>query len=469
MYSPSRPWLMTSLGGRSFSVASSRRITSSRWGPSGSACRQTLPMVVLSPRRRILSFPASPPQAATGKVKRATRHQVRKRLLRRIRPVLLGSGLPLVRARTMECSGFRKLYGESPRARLRFARPRRESRVSSTSGPGHPSGRRELMSSTVRSVRLTAAAISLPSQSPPFYPELAPDISEQGARPHGPPGRRGTFTASRLEDEWEAVPSLTAREAGDQPGSPPGSLRRELLQPPAVDLGHVDVAVGVDADGMRHRELAGTGARLAPVLKRLAAPVEDGHAAGAAVGHEEEAVGGEEEAVGRTPLPPLGEELALGVEQLDAVVLAVAHVDPAVRVEDDGVRQVELAFALTLRPPLLEVAAVFRKPHDPRVAVTVGDEELARGGDRDVGRLVEPVGACARHPLPAQGHQERPLVVELPHQVMADVGGPDVLLAVDPQAVGLLHQPLAPGGEGVACAVEGHDRRRAPMEDEDAV
>ena len=71
MNSPSRPWLMTSAGGRSFSAASSSRITSSRWGPSGSTCRQTLPMVVLSPRRRILTFLASPPgrdrQAAGGR------------------------------------------------------------------------------------------------------------------------------------------------------------------------------------------------------------------------------------------------------------------------------------------------------------------------------------------------------------------------------------------------------------------
>ena len=60
-------------------------------------------------------------------------------------------------------------------------------------------------------------------------------------------------------------------------------------------------------------------------------------------------------------------------------------------------------------------------------------------------------------------------MVELPHQVMADVGGPDVLLAVDPQAVGLLDQPLAPGAEVFPVAVEDHDGRLAPMEDEDAV
>jgi hypothetical protein len=153
----------------------------------------------------------------------------------------------------------------------------------------------------------------------------------------------------------------------------------ELRQAPAVDLGHVDVPMGVDADGTRHRELAGAGAQLAPVLKHLPVTVEDRHAAGAAVGDEETPVGGEEEAVRRTPLLPLGEELAVGVEHLDAVVLAVAHVNLAVLVDDDGVRQVELAFALALRAPLLDVAAVFREHHDPRVAVVVGDGELARG------------------------------------------------------------------------------------------
>src|SRR3954447_8932922 len=53
--------------------------------------------------------------------------------------------------------------------------------------------------------------------------------------------------------KWEAAPRLMVREAVDQPGSPPGSLRVVFLQSPAVGLGHVDVAVGVDADGMRHR------------------------------------------------------------------------------------------------------------------------------------------------------------------------------------------------------------------------
>ena len=65
MNSPSRPWLMTSAGGRSFSAASSSRITSSRWGPSGSTCRQTLPMVVLSPRRRMRAS-LSPAAATLG-------------------------------------------------------------------------------------------------------------------------------------------------------------------------------------------------------------------------------------------------------------------------------------------------------------------------------------------------------------------------------------------------------------------
>ena len=78
MSSPSRPWLMTSADGRSGSAASSRRITSSRWGPSGSAWRQTLPMVVLSPSRRTLSFPSSPREAAPVSRRGATRHQARK-------------------------------------------------------------------------------------------------------------------------------------------------------------------------------------------------------------------------------------------------------------------------------------------------------------------------------------------------------------------------------------------------------
>ena len=44
-----------------------------------------------------------------------------------------------------------------------------------------------------------------------------------------------------------------------------------------------------------------------------------------------------------------------------------------------------------------------------------------------------------------------------------------LLLAVDPQAVGGLDQPVAPGAEEFAVAVEDQDRRLAPVEDEDAV
>ena len=47
------------------------------------------------------------------------------------------------------------------------------------------------MSSTVGSVRLTAVAISLPSQSLPFYPELTPDVSEQGANTSRTSGKAG--------------------------------------------------------------------------------------------------------------------------------------------------------------------------------------------------------------------------------------------------------------------------------------
>ena len=69
MNSPSRPWLMTSVGGRSFSAASSSRITSSRCGPSGIGLPADAADGGAVAQEEDLDLPVSPPQAATGTVR----------------------------------------------------------------------------------------------------------------------------------------------------------------------------------------------------------------------------------------------------------------------------------------------------------------------------------------------------------------------------------------------------------------
>src|SRR6266498_980518 len=56
MDSPLRPWLRTSTGGNTLFEARSLRTMSSRWSALGATWRGTVPMTVLSPKRRIRSF-----------------------------------------------------------------------------------------------------------------------------------------------------------------------------------------------------------------------------------------------------------------------------------------------------------------------------------------------------------------------------------------------------------------------------
>ena len=124
---------------------------------------------------------------------------------------------------------------------------------------------------------------------------------------------------------------------------------------------------------------------------------------------------------------------------------------------------------VALRAPLLEEFPRAVELQHPRVAVSVGDVELAGRRHRHVGRPVELVGLVARPPLLAQRQQQLALGVELHHQMVADVGDPDVALGVDPQPVCGLDVVVAPRAEELAVAVEDEDRLLAAVGDVDPV
>src|SRR5437868_170585 len=98
------------------------------------------------------------------------------------------------------------------------------------------------------------------------------------------------------------------------------SLGSELLHALVAEVGHVDRAAAVHAEGVRAVELARPLALGAPAADRPAVGAEDEHPVGQPVRHEQPSAA-EEEAVRRPALAPLTEELAVTVEQLHALVL----------------------------------------------------------------------------------------------------------------------------------------------------
>ena len=77
------------------------------------------------------------------------------------------------------------------------------------------------------------------------------------------------------------------------------------------------------------------------------------------------------------------------VEDLDARVAAIADVDVSLRIHRHRVRQVELPGLVAARARLLDEPAVLVELHDARVAVAVGDEDVAGRVPADVGRPAE--------------------------------------------------------------------------------
>src|SRR6266852_9581979 len=172
----------------------------------------------------------------------------------------------------------------------------------------------------------------------------------------------------------------------------------------------VDVATRVDSQPMRRHELARLepGRALAQPRQHLALVtvdadprsyvvyvVVDAHTA-ADLADVEAALrtGLHEQARGTVHVVPLRLELAVAVEHLDAMVLAVGDVDPPVRVAADVVRDVELARVGAGLTPRAEQRAVRRVLVHARVAIAVGDVEIALWRQR---RVRAPVKRLAAH------------------------------------------------------------------------
>ena len=107
------------------------------------------------------------------------------------------------------------------------------------------------------------------------------------------------------------------------------------------------------------------------------------------------AIGVEVDGVGLEKASALFEEVAVGVEELDAVVGAVADPDAVVLVQADAVGECELAGAFSPVAPGEDVLAGGGVFVDAGVVVAVGDEEVAVGGDGEIGGQAEGFAGCA--------------------------------------------------------------------------
>src|SRR6266487_278213 len=255
------------------------------------------------------------------------------------------------------------------------------------------------------------------------------------------------------------------------------------------DLGDVDGALGVGDHAVGGGELAGLLApeRSAEARDLLTLGVQHRHA-GPEIGHvlvdgqgvaelahvECAAVLGavHEEAAGSVEIVPLALIPALAVEDLDAVVLAIRDVDEPVAIGDEVVGQVEVSRIGAGLTPRHHVLAVGRGLVHTRVAIAVGDEEVAAlRADGHVRGAVEGLAALEGGGLVGvtDGQEMLALRSELPHGVLEIVGEPHGSVGIDGDAVGAPHLSFAPGAEELAVTIEDDDGVLAPREAEDVV
>ena len=100
------------------------------------------------------------------------------------------------------------------------------------------------------------------------------------------------------------------------------------------------------------------------------------------------------------------------------------------------------------------------------LAVALQHENVAGRSDHGLVRFVEQPQVPERMPLAgvaldAEHHFEPPGRIELVDEVGGNVGRPDVVLGVDPQAVRAIEHPVAEAADEISVGVEFHQRHRA--------
>src|SRR5712671_4314644 len=190
---------------------------------------------------------------------------------------------------------------------------------------------------------------------------------------------------------------------------------------------------------------------------------------------------GHADRLGISEIADLRLEGAVVVEDLDAVVVAVGDIDIALRVNRNAADIVELALAGALLAPAFDEFAVLVEFGDARIALAVGDENVALGIPGDIGRTVEdvlrpPSARCTGRPaatfptagrsrtggnvdrlgLSAEQHDLTALLIEFHDHVGHLIDHPDIVLRIDAYLIGE-HEPvgvLADFADEASVAIE---------------
>src|SRR3954447_25723546 len=153
------------------------------------------------------------------------------------------------------------------------------------------------------------------------------------------------------------------------------------------------------------------------------------------------------------------------------MVLAVGDIDKAVGIGSDVVHDVELAGIGAGLAPACHQFAIGRELVHARIAIAVGDVDLALRRQRGVGAAVEWIAAHEWRRFLGDADRQQHLAVcgALAHGVVAVIGAIEIVVGIDMQAVRAREQAFAPTAQEIAFAVQ-HDHRMGPaVEDVDAV
>ena len=225
---------------------------------------------------------------------------------------------------------------------------------------------------------------------------------------------------------------------------------------------------------MRLAELAGTLSWFSERRQDLAIQIHPDQLSCEAVHHVDVLLADVEAA--RQPLVfDFPDERSVLLEDLDTLILPIRNPQQTLGVDIDAVRDLELTRPVPLPPhDLMNVPSLLNLMRARRrsdLSVSLHDEDVAAIGNDDVVGLIELAGAAGLVPLAgfsscADRQQRLPVAVHLDHDMAADVGGPEVALPVDAQAMRAGKQFVTESANECAVAIELEKRFIAAGQDE---
>src|SRR6266850_2666799 len=270
----------------------------------------------------------------------------------------------------------------------------------------------------------------------------------------------------------EALSPCRADRLADQEGRIGAGARSILLHPAVVDLGDVEVAVGVDAYAVHAPHAAGVWTPDSPGIHEVAVEIVLEDLVRTAISGPQRAVAHDVEQMDIRRLvaeSPLGQKLPILVEHLRAVVAAIVDEHPPrLRIDRNAVDVVEVTGPRVVRriaflAPGHHILAVLVELDHPRPVVTVRHDEAAVGEPVDERGAVEMLVVRAGLAVCADRLYFRFAVMrELVNHVLVIVDDPDVLFRIvgadgDEVRPLQLRIPLVPRLDEVARTIEHHD------------